>query len=200
MLSESLENAQQQAAQGMPGAQQCSKPGNAKGKKAGKKPMDKISQGQQGLGDQVQKMKDKLKEGKDGKDGNSSKDYAEAAAKQAALRKALQEMQKEKQEQGKGSKELEELINNMDKIETDLVNKRLNYETLKRLKDIETRLLEAEKPNNKESRTKKENQKQLWTKEEKFLSPYRNISKNDKQKQKCIKRFHHPSNLITEQW
>ena len=106
---------------------------------------DKISQGQQGLGDQVQKMKDKLKEGKDGKDGNSSKDYAEAAAKQAALRKALQEMQKEKQEQGKGSKELEELINNMDKIETDLVNKRLNYETLKRLKDIETRLLEAEK-------------------------------------------------------
>nr|MBP6695286.1 DUF4175 domain-containing protein [Saprospiraceae bacterium] len=145
MLSESLENAQQQAAQGMPGAQQCSKPGNAKGKKAGKKPMDKISQGQQGLGDQVQKMKDKLKEGKDGKDGNSSKDYAEAAAKQAALRKALQEMQKEKQEQGKGSKELEELINNMDKIETDLVNKRLNYETLKRLKDIETRLLEAEK-------------------------------------------------------
>ncbi|MFZ1703933.1 MAG: DUF4175 domain-containing protein, partial [Saprospiraceae bacterium] len=51
----------------------------------------------------------------------------------------------EKQEQGKGSKELEELINSMDKIETDLVNKRLSYETLKRMKDIETRLLEAEK-------------------------------------------------------
>ena len=57
----------------------------------------------------------------------------------------MEEIQKEKQEQGKGSKELDELINNMDKIETDLVNKKLNYETLKRLKDIETRLLEAEK-------------------------------------------------------
>jgi hypothetical protein len=90
-------------------------------------------------------MGEKKKDGKDGKDGNSSKDYGEAAAKQAALRKALQEIQKEKMEQGKGSKELDELINNMDKIETDLVNKRLNYETMKRLKDIETRLLEAEK-------------------------------------------------------
>jgi hypothetical protein len=142
MLSESLENAQQQAASGMPGSQMCNKPGNAKGSKPGKMPMDKISEGQQGLGEQLQKMGDKIK---NGKDGNSSKDYGEAAAKQAALRKALQDLQKEKQEQGKGNKELDDLINNMDKIETDLVNKRLNYETLKRLKDIETRLLEAEK-------------------------------------------------------
>lgn len=142
MLSESLENAQQQAASGMPGSQMCKKPGNSQGSKPGKKPMDKITEGQQGLGEKLQKMGEKIK---NGKDGNSSKDYGEAAAKQAALRRALQEMQKEKQEQGKGSKELDELINNMDKVETDLVNKRLNYETLKRLKDIETRLLEAEK-------------------------------------------------------
>lgn len=145
MLSESLENAQQQAASGMPGSQMCKKPGNSPGSKSGKVPMDKITKGQQGLGEQIQKMGEKKKDGKDGKDGNSSKDYGEAAAKQAALRKALQEIQKEKMEQGKGSKELDELINNMDKIETDLVNKRLNYETMKRLKDIETRLLEAEK-------------------------------------------------------
>lgn len=36
-------------------------------------------------------------------------------------------------------------MNNMDRIETELVNKRLNSETIKRLKDIETRLLEAER-------------------------------------------------------
>jgi hypothetical protein len=104
--------------------------------------MDKISDGQDQLGKDLQKMKEK--QGK-GKDGNSAKEYAEAAARQAALRKALQELQKDKKEQGKGSKELDDIINNMDKVETDLVNKRLNNETLKRMQDIETRLLEAEK-------------------------------------------------------
>ncbi|MBK8623255.1 MAG: DUF4175 domain-containing protein [Saprospiraceae bacterium] len=167
MLSESLENAQQQAASGMPGSQMCKKPGNSPGSKPGKVPMDKITKGQQGLGEQIQKMGENKKEGKDGKDGNSSKDYGEAAAKQAALRKALQEIQKEKMEQGKGSKELDELINNMDKIETDLVNKRLNYETMKRLKDIETRLLEAEKAEQqRELDEKRKSETALETKKE----------------------------------
>ncbi len=142
MLSESLENAQKQAAQGMPGAQMCDSPGGKKGQKSAKVPMDKISDGQEQLGKDLQKMKEK--QGK-GKDGNSAKEYAEAAARQAALRKALQELQKDKKEQGKGSKELDDIINNMDKVETDLVNKRLNSETLNRMQDIETRLLEAEK-------------------------------------------------------
>ena len=84
------------------------------------------------------------------------------------MRKALEELQNDKKEQGKGSKELEEIMNNMDKIETDLVNKRLNNETLKRMKDIETRLLEAEKAerqreldNKRKSETAQEIRKQL---------------------------------------
>jgi len=140
MLNESLENAQKQAAEGMPGSQMCNKPGNKKGGKPGKIPSDKISDGQQGLGDELKKMKEKLEKGE-----GTAKDFAQAAAKQAALRKALQELQKGNKEQGKGSKEIDDIINNMDKIETELVNKRLNNETLKRMKDIETRLLEAEK-------------------------------------------------------
>nr|HMU03926.1 DUF4175 domain-containing protein [Saprospiraceae bacterium] len=74
-----------------------------------------------------------------------AKDFAQAAARQSAMRKALQELQNDKKEQGQGSKEIDDIINNMDKIETELVNKRLNSETLSRMKDIETRLLEAEK-------------------------------------------------------
>ena len=85
------------------------------------------------------------KDGKEGKEGSSAKDFAQAAARQASLRKALEQLQNEKKEQGQGSKELDEIISNMDRIETELVNKRLNSETLKRMKDIETRLLEAEK-------------------------------------------------------
>lgn len=159
MLNESLENAQNQAS-GAPGSGSCDKPGGTgKGKgKKGKVPLDKITEGQQGLSEQLKEMKDKMdkagkkgkdgkegKEGKDGKDGNSAKDFAQAAARQSAMRKALQELQNDKKEQGQGSKEIDDIINNMDKIETELVNKRLNSETLSRMKDIETRLLEAEK-------------------------------------------------------
>jgi hypothetical protein len=161
MMNESLDKAQKGA--GAPGSGSCNTPGGkGSGKsgkdKSGKVPMDKITQGQQGLNEGLQKMKEKMdkakadgkskkegKEGKDGKEGLSAKDFAQAAASQAALRKALEELQNGKKEQGQGSKELDEIIKNMDNIETELVNKRLNGETLKRMKDIETRLLEAEK-------------------------------------------------------
>ena len=67
------------------------------------------------------------------------------AAKQAALRNAVRELQKQKQEQGKGDKLLDEIQDGMNKIETDLVNKRLTNEMLKRQQEILTRLLEHEK-------------------------------------------------------
>lgn len=142
MLSESMNNMQQQAAASMPGSQMCQKPGG-KGAKPGKSkvPLDKITEGQQGLSDDMKGMQDKMKNG----ENPSAKDFAQAAARQAALRKALQELQKEKQEQGKGAGGFQDIIDQMDKIETQLVNKRLDAEVLKRQQDIITRLLEAEK-------------------------------------------------------
>lgn len=147
MLSESMENMQQQMAGGMPGSQNCAKPGGTgKGQQGkGRVPMDKISEGQQGMDEALEGLKQKMGKGKEGKEGPTAKDFAEAAARQAALRKALQDLKKEKQEQGKGAGDLEGIIDQMDKIETDLVNRRLDAETLKRQKDIVTRLLEAEK-------------------------------------------------------
>jgi hypothetical protein len=142
MLSESMKNMQQQMSGNMPGSQMCNKPGNKPGSKPGKMPMDKITEGQQGLNGDTQKLSDQMKNGKQG----NAKDFAQAAARQAALRKALEDMQKDRQEQGKGkSAELQEVINQMDKVETELVNKRFNAESLKRQKDILTRLLEADK-------------------------------------------------------
>lgn len=156
MMNESLDQAMQNA--GMPGSGSCDKPGGkGKGKPSNTPaPIDKITEGQQQLSEKLKEMQGKKEkgekpgEGKDGKDqkngeGLSAKDFAQAAAQQAALRKALEELQKDKKEQGKGSKALEEIINNMDRIETELVNRRLNTETLKRMRDIETRLLEAQK-------------------------------------------------------
>ena len=80
-----------------------------------------------------------------------SKEFAQMAAKQAAMRNALREIQKAKQEQGKGSKVLDEIMNAMNEIETDLVNKRLSNETLKRQQQIINRLLEEERAQIEES-------------------------------------------------
>ena len=141
MLSESMEQMQQQMSGMMSGSQMCNKPGQSSGSKPGQMPVDKITKGQEGLSQKLKELQEKMKNGKGG-----AKDFAEAAAQQAALRKALQEMMKQRQEEGKGaSGELQDIINNMDKQEVDLVNKRLDNEMMKRQQDILSRLLDAEK-------------------------------------------------------
>jgi hypothetical protein len=154
MLSESMSQMQQQMAQQMPGDQMCEKPGGDKpggksgaGKgKDGDKPGDMpgLRQMQEQLNKQIQQLKEQMKNGK--MPGNKfSKQFAQMAAKQAAIRKQLQDMKKGKQKQGKGAgKEIQDLIDAMDKVETDLVNKRLPNDMQKRQKDIMTRLLQAE--------------------------------------------------------
>jgi len=158
MLSESMEQMQQQMSGMMSGSQMCNKPGSGAGK-PGNVPTDKITQGQKELNAEMKKMAEKQGKGKDGKGGeggNSAKDFAKAAARQAALRRALEETAKERGEQGKGaSEELQKLIENMDKVETDLVNKRLDNQLLMRQQDILTRLLEAEKADKQRDKDEK---------------------------------------------
>ena len=140
MLSDVMKQMQQDMSSMMPGAQMCNKPGGK-----GMKPSDKISEGQKGLNKQ-------MKEGKKGKEGNgkegdglNAKDFAEMAARQAALRKALEAKQKQLREQGKGSGGLQDIIDQMNEQEKQLVNKRLTNEMMKRQEEILTRLLEHEK-------------------------------------------------------
>jgi hypothetical protein len=76
---------------------------------------------------------------------SNSKEFAQLAAKQAALRDALRKLQKEKQEQGKGDKALDDIMDEMNKIEIDLVNKNFTNDMLQRQEQILTRLLEHEK-------------------------------------------------------
>lgn len=162
LLAESMQNMQEQMASAMPGSQSCDKPGKGKGSGKGKskgegEPKDKLSKGQEDLNKIMKDLKERMdKQGKDkngqmpnggggGKQPSNSKEFAQLAAKQAALRDALRKLQKEKQEQGKGSKALDEIMDEMNKIEIDLVNKKLNNDMLKRQEQILTRLLEHEK-------------------------------------------------------
>lgn len=149
MLNEAMDQMQQKMAQQMPGNQMCEKPGNGQpggsGQgmgKDGKKPgMGGLRQMQEQLNKQMQRMKEQMKQGK----MPGGKQFAQMAAKQAAIRKALQDAKKKGQKKGKGGgKELQDMIDAMDKVETDLVNKRLPNDMQKRQKDILTRLLQAE--------------------------------------------------------
>ena len=134
MLSESLDNMNQQ----MSGAA-CANPKKS-GKGEGQKPMDKISEGQKGMKESLEQMKKNMEQGK----GAGSQEFAKAAARQAALREAMKELQKERQSRGEKTKDLQQIIDGMDKIETDLVNKKLTNEMMMRQNEILTRLLEAE--------------------------------------------------------
>lgn len=163
MLSESMQQMQEQAASAMPGNQMCDKPGGkGDGGKKGNVPMDKITEGQDQLNEDMKKMGEKM--GKDGQgkggDKGMAKEFAQAAARQAALRKALEDIKRSQQEQGKGVGDLQKIIDEMDKVETDLVNKRLNSELLSRQADIKTRLLEAEKADRQREKDNKRKSEQ----------------------------------------
>jgi hypothetical protein len=149
MLNEAMDQMQQQMAQQMPGQQMCEKPGQGQpggqGQgmgKDGKKPgMGGLRKMQEQLNQQLQRMKEQMKNGQ----MPGGKQFAQMAAKQAAIRKALQDAKKQKQKNGKGGgKEIQDMIDAMDKVETELVNKRLPNDMQQRQKDILTRLLQAE--------------------------------------------------------
>ncbi|MCC6816220.1 MAG: DUF4175 domain-containing protein [Saprospiraceae bacterium] len=164
MLSETMNQKQQQCNSSCkkPGNKACKKPGSGSKPKKGKVPSDKIAEGQMKLTDEMKKMHEKIKQGKEGQ-GGSSKEYAEMAAKQAQLRKMVEDLQKDKKELGQGSSELQKAIDEMNKNEKQLVNKQLDNETLKRNQEITTRLLESDRAE-REREFKEERQSETGTK------------------------------------
>lgn len=136
MLSDVFNQMQQQMAMAMPGA--------GKGKKGKQKGEQK------GMGEMQEKLNGEMKQlgsGKEGQ-GNQSEKLARMAAQQAMIRKMVQDLMESQKgtEIGKQlGKELQEIADKMDETETDLVNKRITPELIKRQQEIKTRLLESEK-------------------------------------------------------
>jgi hypothetical protein len=143
MLDETLHQMQQNMGQQMGGLQIVNKK---------RKPGEQMGEMQKSLN---QQMQDLMKSGKSGRE--LSEELAKLAAQQQLIRKALKNAtggkqlkpgQKEGQNDG-GNKgdggDIGKLLDEMEKTEEDLVNKRLTQETVKRQKEILTRLLESEK-------------------------------------------------------
>lgn len=147
MLSESLDQMQQEQSSSMPSNASCKKPGQGK-PKPGPNAGD-IKKMQQKLGDQLKKMKEEMQQGKKpgGKGGQGmSQELARMAAQQEALRNALQQLNMEQNKDGQGKLgDLQKIMEQMEQNERDIVNKQISEMTLKRQQEIETRLLESEK-------------------------------------------------------
>ena len=163
MLNESLQQMQDAMRNQMPGSGSCNKPGG-KGmpkpgdgmssedmKQALKKQLDAMKKGQQEGGNKPgEKPGDspgqKSGQGGAGQMGLGNKQIAKMAAEQSAIRKRLEQLRQELNKDGSGQgNQLNPLIKELEEQERDLVNKRLDDNTINRQKDILTRLLESEK-------------------------------------------------------
>ena len=135
MLNEALEQLQKPKGQG-----------SGKGKKQSMKDLQKM---QEELNQKMQNARDKMqKEGNMGTvpKGQMSQEFAKMAQQQQIIREALQKLNKEQNKDGKGPLgNLNQLVEEMKKTEMDLVNKKIAEETMNRQKNLNTKLLDADK-------------------------------------------------------
>jgi hypothetical protein len=122
-----LEKAQAKQDGKKPGDKPGQKPGDKPGEKLGEKPGEKGKNGSQG-------------------EGGTSEQLAKVAAQQEAIRREMQKAAELLNKDGKqGNGQMQKIAEQMEKTESDIVNKNITQETLRRQQEIMTRLLEAEK-------------------------------------------------------
>ena len=157
LLNEALQSMQSQMQSQMEGSGQCSNPGGGRPKPGPSSPGDmkemikqQLEQLQKGMNPGGSKPGDqpgnKPSEGGQGMLGLGNKQIAKMAAEQTAIRQKLEQLRNELNKEGKGQgNKLNPLINELEKQEKDLINKRFGNELINRQKQILTRLLESDK-------------------------------------------------------
>lgn len=157
LLNESLQSMQQQMQSMQQGSGSCNNPGGKGKPKPGssmtpgdmKQMLQKqLEQMQKGQGKEGKSPGDGKGQGKDGQNmlGLSNEQIAKMAAEQTAIRQRLEELKQQLNKEGQGQgNALNDLIKDLEKQESDLINKSFNSDMLTRQKNILTRLLESEK-------------------------------------------------------
>ena len=120
--------------------------GGGKGKK--QQSMQQLQKMQEQLNNNMQKAKDEMQ--KNGNQGNvpkgqMSEQFAKMAQQQQMIREAMQKINQEQNKDGKGKMgNLNQLIKDMALTERELVNKRIEQETINRQRNLLTKMLDAE--------------------------------------------------------
>ncbi len=148
LLIEVLENMNNMMQQQGGGGGSCNNPNKqCSGQKPGKPSAKTMRQLQEQINQQMEQLMQQMKEGKSGPGGmGTSEQFAKLAAQQEALRRQLQEYSEMLKSLGEMDQStLQEIMRQMEETERDLVNKKLDINTLKRQNDILVRLMESEK-------------------------------------------------------
>ncbi|WP_316816790.1 DUF4175 family protein [Pedobacter nyackensis] len=179
--------------------------GGGKGKK--KQSMKQLQQMQQQLNNGMQKARDQMqKNGNKGTvpKGSMSEEFAKMAQQQQMIREALQKINREDNKGGKGGLgNLNQMIEDMKATEAELVNKRLEQETMKRQKELLIKLLEAENAEREQDQDAKRESKagkDLPPSYQKMLEKFKKAEKNETEwLQKLPPNLnHYYKNKITE--
>ena len=151
MLAESLENMENSMeSMGMPMSCSMPKPGQ------GQKSMKNMQQMQQQLSEQLKQMQQQMEKAGQQQQNSMSEEFARMAAEQEMLRQGMQQMLNEMKENGQlGDDGLQEIIKEMEKLEEELVNKKLNRQMIERSQRIESRMLESQKAQEKREQEEK---------------------------------------------
>ena len=151
MLAESLENMENSMeSMGMP--MSCPMPKSGKGQQS----MQKMQQLQQQLSNQLKQMQQQMQQSGQPMPSSMSEEFARMAAEQEMLRQGMQQMLNDMKENGQlGDDGLNEIIKDMEKLEEDLVNKKVNAQMIERCQRIESRMLESQKAQEKREREEK---------------------------------------------
>ncbi len=185
MLSETL-NQMMQSMQMQGSCNSSCKSGKPK-PGAGSPSMKSMRQLQEQLNKQIESLKKgKQENGKEGEDAGKygqsmSEKLARMAAEQEAIRNEMGKLsdQLDKEGQFGASKEIKKVMEEMEKTETDLVNKMVTQETLLRQKEILTRLLKSEKADLE--REKEEKRESTEAYDQDFRNPEKYFEYNGKE-------------------
>ena len=153
MLAESLEDMENNMASmgmGMP-KQSCKQNAGQSSKN-----MKSMQQMQQQLSQQLKQLQQQMEKSGQQMPNSMSEQFARMAAEQEMLRQGMQQMLNEMKENGQlGDDGLNEIIKDMEKLEEELVNKKINRQMIERSQRIESRMLESEKAQQKRDQEEK---------------------------------------------
>ncbi len=184
MLSESLNDMNEGL---MESSGSCSKQKNSKNpNSSSKQSIKNMKDLQEQLGKQLEQMRKEMQQQQQsGKPQQSmSEKFARMAAQQEMLREGMKKILEEMKKDGlTGDDGINQIIKDMEKLEEDLVNKRISNQTINRNKEIVARMLKAQ--NAKEERDKDDKRK---SEEYKGLYEKRNI--DELQYQENLRKQH----------
>ena len=151
MLAESLETMENNMqAMGMPMPNSKPKPGQ------GSQSLQNMQQMQQQLSEQLKQMQQQMQHSGEQHENSMSEEFARMAAEQEMLRQGMQQMLNEMKQNGQiGDDGLNEIIKDMEKLEEELVNKKINRQMVEMSRKIESRMLESQKAQEKREQEEK---------------------------------------------